>query len=340
MSTKCDWAQHPTLDMNSNKRLYRWLLKMARIRYGQLKQDLFDQIQSIVIHLKWETKFANGHPDKMWYCLFLNCFPDLKLQQDQALSCQCVGILQNALDLWFHVLFEYFEEMGNLSILQEPLHIFNTDETGFPMAPYPTKVLAGKGDPHVYQQGSSDKLQITVLMTSNAIALYVPPLIVYLGCNFCQMFMENFYSNFLSAIFGHSANGWMDADLFEKWLEESFIPEVEKAWILKPVLLMIDGTKCHISLPISKLCDEHNIILYTLLPNATHLIQLFDLSLMGSIKTHYHKCVRKWLQNHLGTVYNKNMFIEVFSEVNKATTVENAVSSFQHLSVGPTQGQQ
>ena len=107
------------------------------------------------------------------------------------------------------------------------------------MAPQPTKVLAGKGNSHVYQQGSSNKSQITVLMMLNAVALYIPPLIVYLGCNFRQTFLENFYSNFPSAMFGHSTNGWTDTDLFEKWLKESFIPEVEKSSHTKT------HTSCH-----------------------------------------------------------------------------------------------
>ena len=51
---------------------------------------------------------------------------------------------------------------------------------------------------------------------------------------------------------------------------------------------------------------------------------------------HYHECVRKWLQNNPGTVYDKNAFIEVFSEVNKkAATVKNAVSSFCHSGIYP-----
>ena len=79
------------------------------------------------------------------------------------------------------------------------------------------------------------------------------------------------------AIFGHSTNGWMDVDLFKRWLKELFIREIEKAHTLKPVLLVIDRAKCHISLPISELGDENNAILYMVLPNVTHLIQPRDL---------------------------------------------------------------
>ena len=151
----------PYIGDNLEQRLYRWLIKMVCIGYGQSKNDLFDCIQVIVKRLKWETKFFDGHPREQWYKLYLKCFPDLKLHQAQLLSCQHAGISHNALNVWYHELFEYLEETGNLSILNEPLQIFNADETRFPMAPWPTKVLAGKGDPNVYQQGSSDTSQIT-----------------------------------------------------------------------------------------------------------------------------------------------------------------------------------
>ena len=188
----------------------------------------------------------------------------------------------------------------------------------------------------MYQQGSSDKSQITILMTSNAVTLYIPLLVVYPGYNFCQKFIKKFYSHFPMAIFGHSTNRWMGTDLFEKWLEESFILEIDRACIQKPILLVIDGAKCHISLSILELCNENNIILYTLLPNMTHLIQPLDLSLMGSIKTNYWECICKWLQNNPGGIYDKNAFIEVFAEVhNKDATVENTVSGFCHTGIFP-----
>ena len=99
---------------------------------------------------------------------FLAMFSGLELCQAQLLNHQRAGISR-----WYQELFEYLEETGNLSLLDKPLWIFNADEMGFPMAPRPTKVLAGKGDPKVYQQGSSDKLQITILLTSNAVTLYI-----------------------------------------------------------------------------------------------------------------------------------------------------------------------
>ena len=119
---------------------------------------------------------------------------------------------------------------------------------------------------------------------ASATAHYMPPLMVFPGQNFWTTFVEEFYNTFSDAVFGHSPSGWLYQDLFFNWLEQSFTPEIEKCHIPKCVLLLIDGAKVHISLFISKLCDEHNIILHTYLPNSAHLLQALDLELMGSVK--------------------------------------------------------
>ena len=70
-------------------------------------------------------------------------------------------------------------------------------------------------------------------------------------------------------------------------------------------------------------------MLYTLLLNATHLIQALDLSLMGSVKTVYKEEVRKWHMENLGEVYNKEAFIAIFAKVwKKCSNIKNAVNSF------------
>ena len=72
--------------------IYKWLLKMARIRYGQTKPDLFDCVQIIIRCLKIPMPFVDDRPDEKWYRLFLVCFPDLALQQAQLVSKLCRGI--------------------------------------------------------------------------------------------------------------------------------------------------------------------------------------------------------------------------------------------------------
>ena len=139
-----------------------------------------------------------------------------------------------------------------MDILEQPNRIYNRDKTRFLMAPCPTKVIASKGNPHVYQQGESTKAQITLLLTASATTHYIPPLVVFPGQNFQTTFIE-FYKIFPEAVFGHLSSRGMDQDLFYNWLGQSFIPKIERYCVPKPILLLIDGAKVHISLFISEL---------------------------------------------------------------------------------------
>ena len=156
----------------------------------------------------------------------------------------------------FCELHEFLFETGNVDILDQPNQIYSCDETGFPMALCITKVIVSKGDPHVYQQGASTKAQITALLTASATAYYDPPL-MFPGHQ--TTFIEGFNGIFPDAVFGHLPSGLMDQDMFYNWLEESFIPEIGRHCVPKPVLLLIDGAKVHISLFIQELCDKNNV---------------------------------------------------------------------------------
>ena len=74
------------------KRICKWLLKMARIRYGQTKPDLFDCVQIIVHRLQIPMPFVDDCLGEKWYRLFLVPFPNLALRQVQLLSKLCAGV--------------------------------------------------------------------------------------------------------------------------------------------------------------------------------------------------------------------------------------------------------
>ena len=92
-----------------------------------------------------------------------------------------------------------------------------------------------------------------------------------------------------------------------------FDPTLTVMGIKRPVLLIIDGTRVHLSLWISEFCDNKNIILYVLYPNSTHLTQPLDLSLMGSVKVHHKEAVCKWIAEYPFEVYDKFAFPATFT---------------------------
>ena len=101
----------------------------------------------------------------------------------------------------------------------------------------------------------------------------------------------------------------------------------------KPVLLLINGAKCHILIQAREFCKENNI-LYTLYLNVTHLVQPLDVVLMSIMKTYYQSKVRHWLKKNPGALYDKYVFIQVFKEVwLKSVKVEYAIKGFEELGI-------
>ena len=162
-------------------------------------------------------------------------------------------------------------------MLEDPTHIYNADESRFPLVPKLKKVIALKIDKHVYQGGvTSNKMQITVLIAASASGHYVKPLVVNPGVQPQTQLCKDFHREFPGGLFGNSPSGWMDGCLFSSWIEHGFHTSMEEQKVQKPFILFINGARSHISIKTAEYC-EANIILYTLFLNATHLIQPLNL---------------------------------------------------------------
>ena len=222
-------------------------------------------------------------------------------------------------------------EIKQANILQDLSRIYNCDETEFPLVPKTKKVIASKHDEHVYQVGmTSNKTQITILPAISATAHYVKPLVVYPGVQPRRELCDNYHCRFPEGLFRNSPSGWMDMELFHSWLENGFNGSLIKQHVKKPVLLLINGAKCHISIQAREFCKENNIIQYTLYPNVTQLIQPLDLVLVNKVKMNYQSEVRHWLKENPRALYNKYVFIQVFKEVwLKSAKVEYAIKGFE-----------
>ena len=128
----------------------------------------------------------------------------------------------------------------------------------------------------------------------------------------------------------------MDSRLFREYLENGFNVALAEIQVRRPVLLLIDGAQCHLSIEASEFCDANFIYLYTLYPNAMHIIQPLDLVLMGLLKKNYHEEMKKWLINHIGQVFDKYEFIEVFTSTYKlSATLENVKKGFEVAGLHP-----
>lgn len=104
------------------------------------------------------------------------------------------------------------------------------------------------------------------------------------------------------------------------------------AWLTKeeiqrPVLFLVDGNRSHMSLELSKFCDQNEIILYALPPNATHLLQPADVAVFKPLKEYWRQEVREWQTENENKVVTKADFCPIFHKVlqhpNMCTNMKN-----------------
>ena len=76
--------------------------------------------------------------------------------------------------------------------------------------------------------------------------------------------------------------GWMDSVCFSDWFQKLFIPSISQE---RPVILIFDGHKSHISVPLIQSAVENQVILLKLPPNSIHTLQPLDVGVYGPLKT-------------------------------------------------------
>lgn len=84
-------------------------------------------------------------------------------------------------------------------------------------------------------------------------------------------------------LFGTSPNGYMDGELFYKWFESVFLPNVHKC----PALLVLDNRESHLTLKLLQRAKTENVELYGLPPHTSHVTQPLNAALFKHLKSKF-----------------------------------------------------
>lgn len=93
-------------------------------------------------------------------------------------------------------------------------------------------------------------------------------------------------------------SGWMNEDLFLeslKHFKKQVVCSPEE-----PILLILDNHSSHIAYPVVDFCKKQGIILFTLPPHTSHVLQPLDRGLFGPMKEDIKKEHREWMRLHPG----------------------------------------
>ncbi len=103
-----------------------------------------------------------------------------------------------------------------------------------------------------------------------------------------------------------SSSGWIDSDIFYDWFVHHFVPHVKK--VKRPILLIMDGYKSHISTSIIKVALNHNIHIECLPPHSTTLLQPLDVVTLSKLKLAWRQLLQTYNQKTNSRPIDKNQF--------------------------------
>ncbi|XP_072389546.1 uncharacterized protein [Diabrotica undecimpunctata] len=298
----------PILACEEENTLVRWIQETASKGFPKKANDLKSSVQKFLIENPRPNNFKDNRPGDGWLKGLLKRHPGVSRRTSEE---------------------KHLEE-----VLTDPSRIFNGDESGFQICPSTGKVFAMKGFKNVYNvEKSSSKENVTVMFTFSADGKICVPMVIYPYQRIPEKVAKGINPKWGV---GRSDNGWMTAETFYQYIANVFYPHLIENNIKLPVILFVDGHKSHLSYQLSLLCNELQIEVIALYPNATRILQPCDVYIFRPLKEAWRQSVREYEEQHPGGVVNKVVFASILEQaIKKSCKTETVVNGFKACGLFP-----
>ncbi|CAI7996987.1 Tigger transposable element-derived protein 6 [Geodia barretti] len=316
---------HRYLDVEEEEEVVRWLEGCASIGYAKSVREVRSIVGAIVAAKNNLENFVVSHG---WWDRFRARHPHLTLRTGESLAYhRAVSTNRFVIDKYFDLLEEVLVS-NNLCFA--PHLIFNADETGLPLQHRPGKRVAVRGQKHVHVVNSGNKAHISVLACVSASGYAIPPMVIFPRKTLTPHLTTQ---EVPGTIYGLSASGWMDRELFQEWFHRHFLQHVPSS---RPLLLVLDGHSSHYSLEFIREATLEGVIVFCLPPHTTHITQPLDVSAFHSLKTYWDSECDKFMSANPGRLITIYQFSSLFSLAwSRAMTPQTIVSGFKATGVFP-----
>ena len=150
--------------------------------------------------------------------------------------------------------------------------IYNFDETGFAMGVISTTRVVTRSEYYGRAKllSSSIREWVTTIEYIGALGFSLPPYVIFKG----KVHIEGWLDNHLppGSRIEVSDNGWTNDEIGLRWLENLFIPSINRrskgAWRL----LILDGYSSHLTPKFDQICERNNIISLYMPAYSSHLL--------------------------------------------------------------------
>ena len=135
---------------------------------------------------------------------------------------------------------------------------------------------------------------------------------------------------------GLSDNGWTSDFHCYQWFKDNFIAQATARNISgKPILLIYDGHGSHEKYELLRLAKEHNIILFSLPPHTTHMLQPLDVGVFGPFARAWRERCDDYMEENLEEI-PRDQFVKHYMDVRQNTFKDTTIcAAFRKSGVWP-----
>ena len=286
--------------------LVSYLIYMAERGFPLTMKMVLAFAWAIALRTGSADRFSPNGPSKHWWKNFKDRHPKLSLRKTDSLErSRAEALSPEVVNEYFNMLEKTITDNG---LLNSPRQIYNCDETFLPLNECKEKAVTLKNAKTVYSQAMGSTEHITMLCTGSASGAALPPMIIYPRSYPGGQYR---FGGPDDSIYAKSESGWVDSELFFAWFKKIFlkfaVPE-------RPVLLLVDGHKSHMTLDLIDLARSENVILFCLPPHCTHALQPLDVSVFKSLKAHFSRALRAFCFTKKDFVVTKRDFARIVKE--------------------------
>ena len=280
------------LQPKEEQMIVKHVLYKASVGYG----DSWETLRFLLQELLTKIKVANPKritgledqgqlPSKTWVRRFAHRH-SLSLRKCSIISKGRAVISLQDIAMWFGDIGKFLEGRPDLlDAMKDPRRIFNQDETAIEHGVSDMWVLARKGEKQVYGVSSSTREHTTISFTVSADGGVVEPRMIFAGKRDIAKNKLTLPLDGMTGVwqYSYTENGWVQQSTYLDILND-LVRYVQLKDIPLPIILLIDGASCHLSLEMAQLCLNYQIQPILLRPNTTHLCQALDLTFFASLK--------------------------------------------------------
>ncbi len=192
--------------------------------------------------------------------------------------------------------------------------------------------MTEKGKKQVGSVTSAERGElVTVVCAVNAAGNATPPMFIFPRVKFKDCFMIGAPPGAKGT---STRTGWMNEDTWAEFLDH--LIQHTNCTPDRPMLLILDNLKAHISLKAVEIAKSNGIVLLTLPPHTSHRMQPLDVTVFGPFKTQCSRALDGWMRSNPGKTVSIYQIAGLVNEAfMSAVTPRNITSGFRSSGIFP-----